>query len=70
MNAATQARSIPSEAKSAKGTILRYRADRRSVAFVLAGFAVHLAAFGASYALAPAPAATWLAALSLIPSSS
>ncbi|MFK7897944.1 MAG: fatty acid desaturase [Myxococcota bacterium] len=42
-----------------KGTILRYRADRRPVAFVLFGLVVHLAVF----AVAP----TWLAAVLMIP---
>jgi len=64
--AATSAVSSASSA-AAKGTILRYKADRRSVAFVLSGFAIHLAAFGAAYALAPAPASIWIAALSLVP---
>ncbi len=45
--------------KTKKGTILRYKADRRSVSYTLAMFALHAAAFF----FAP----TWLAALCLIP---
>ncbi len=67
MNAATKTSSLRSKAASAKGTILRYRADRRSVAFVLAGFAIHLLAFGAATAVTSTDASTWIAALSLIP---
>lgn len=54
-------------AASLKGTILRYKADRRSVSFVLAGFVVHLAAFAFAASLAPSVASAWVAALFLIP---
>ncbi|MBJ21326.1 MAG: fatty acid desaturase [bacterium] len=45
--------------KAKKGSVLRYRADRRSVSFVLGMFALHALAFF----LAP----PWLAAICLVP---
>lgn len=50
---------VAARSESKKGTILRYRADRGSVSFVLAMFAIHAVAFF----FAP----TWLAALCLLP---
>jgi len=50
---------VASSVQSKKGTILRYRADRRSVSYTLTMFALHVVAFF----FAP----TWLAALCLIP---
>ena len=48
-----------SETRNRKGTILRYKADRRSVTYVVGVFSVHLVVFF----LAP----TWVAALCVLP---
>lgn len=63
----TTAQSGNARTPANKGTILRYKADRRSVTFVLAGFAIHLLAFYAAVAAAPSPVGHAIAAASLIP---